>query len=203
MSTFEKTTIVLSLLAFMLSITAFIISLVKSANERKAFKKQFIVDNLINLRANLNKELTSLEQLDPEISVVKLFNRIELNEQFDYYDEILKLYNSTTILVSNSMILLSSYINTQNKQNLMKALKDISADVGYCFQIIINHREDREQIIKKFVEYKTISDIKYYTGNKIDLLIELSNTINHFMKDKISKDEINSYFVVVNLQNDK
>ena len=109
MTTFEIITTVLSVLAFIISLSAFIISIIKSVNEKKAYKKQFLIDNLNKLSINLNKELTLLEQLDPEILIAKIFKRIENNEKFDFYNEILNVYNSTSILTSNALIMLSSY----------------------------------------------------------------------------------------------
>ncbi len=56
MTTFEIITTVLSVLAFIISLSAFIISIIKSVNEKKAYKKQFLIDNLNKLSINLNKE---------------------------------------------------------------------------------------------------------------------------------------------------
>lgn len=125
MTTFEIITTVLSVLAFIISLSAFIISIIKSVNEKKAYKKQFLIDNLNKLSINLNKELTLLEQLDPEILIAKIFKRIENNEKFDFYNEILNVYNSTSILTSNALIMLSSYKLTPCNQNLMEALNEI------------------------------------------------------------------------------
>ena len=195
MSTFEIITTVLSMLAFIISLSAFIISIIKSVNEKKAHKKQFLIDNLINFRTNLNTELTSLEQLDPETKMAKIFNRIEKNENFDFYYEILNIYNSTNIITTNSLIILSTYKITTCNYNLMEALNKISKDISYCMQITIENKDNRRNLIKKYVGYKKESFTKLYIEYKYAILIELSNTIKHLINDKISNAELNSYFI--------
>ena len=198
MTTFEIITTVLSVLAFIISLSAFIISIIKSVNEKKAYKKQFLIDNLNKLSINLNKELTLLEQLDPEILIGKIFKRIENNEKFDFYNEILNVYNSTSILTSNALIMLSSYMLTPCNQNLMEALNEISNDISYCMQITIKNKDNRLNLIKEYVAYKKKSFVKSYTKCKYDILIEFSNTIKHLINDKISNAELNSYFIEFN-----
>lgn len=201
MTAFEIITTVLSILAFIISLPAFIISIVKSVNERKVYKKQFLIDNLTKLRTNLNTELTSLEQLDPEISIAKIFSRLENNEKFDFYNEILKIYNSTSILTSNALIMLSSYKITTCNYNLIEALNKISNDISYCMQITIKNKDNRFNLIKEYVAYKKESFTRSTIECKYAIMMELSNTIKHLINDKINNEELNSYFIQFDTKN--
>lgn len=200
MTIFEILTTVLSILAFIISLPAFIISIIKSVNERKNYKRQFIIDNLTKLRTYLNTELTKLEQLNPEISMALIFKRIENNENFDYYNEIINLHNSTTIITSNILIMLSSYKATKCNCNLMNVLKNISVDIGACMQMVIKNKNNRTNLIHEYVAYKKVLFTGSYVNCKYDILIELSNVIKHLINDDIDNEELNTYFVQFELK---
>lgn len=91
--------------------------------------------------------------------------------------------------------MLSSYKITTCNYNLMRALNKIANDISYCMRITNNNKDNRFNLIKEYVAYKKESNTKSYVECKYAILIELSDTIKHLINDRITNEELNSYFI--------
>ncbi len=77
----------------------------------------------------------------------------------------------------------------------MRALNKIANDISYCMRITNNNKDNRFNLIKEYVAYKKESNTKSYVECKYAILIELSDTIKHLINDRITNEELNSYFI--------
>lgn len=197
MSKYEVFSIVFSSLAFAISFSALIMSIIKNINERKLYKKNYITNSLITLRTELFSNFSKIEFLNPEISMAKIFSRVESEERFNLIVEADNLYTQLSNAVTTTCLIISSYKPTQASINITNSLQKILEETGVMYKLLAKHKKDEKALFAEYKKLELCTFYKEYIHNKYIFITELNDLITHFVKDEISMKEINSQLFVL------
>lgn len=186
MTNYEVATIVISCLAFLISLFALLASIKKMISDKKKFIINFITEHLIRVRDSLEKGYTELKDLDFNIRLNRLVKKLS-NEPLDHVNEIYSLYRQFDVIHKNLLLWLSSYRPTQNTAKAISHLNQLEQYFNDIVKLATDNNKD--VFIQKYIEYDSKKKLPKITSDEYNVVLEINNTISQLIKGKIIKNK--------------
>ena len=192
MTSFEILTLIVSTFAFIISLSAFIGSIIKFKKEKRNYKINYIIENLTMVSKQIDYYYNEIVKLKIEMKIL-IYNKELCDKDTDFQTDIYNLFTEFTLLHNNFLLWLSHYKPTQNTAIAIKNINKLHDYVIKVTKLATLYKNDKLKFLTEFDKIKKTKNLSSIAINdKISLITEINTTISKLLKGKLSTEEIDS-----------